>query len=746
MQIAQSGMNMDKDRHMLMVEDNIGNPFRPNVVRNVRNQVVQNAVQNPGVQNVGNFKGLSVDPGIANQYGIGNVVTTRAEANEAWIKLTFEEFDFMAAIGACEETKRENANCTLENNLQQASTTGTQSDKAPVYDSDKSAEVHLSKTCYDNDIFNMFTQEEQYTELLEPIPKPHQVQQNDSNVISVVSSMEQGGGTVEQHSAPVEETRAYHESLFHNIAAKVEKVNSVNRKLKATNAELTTELARYKNQEKCFEIRADITTKTRRPHSRSNIKNDRVPSVSKNQEVAFRRNPCFVRNLKGVDLLKENRTTNLYNINLHDMASGSPICLTAQATSTKSWLWHQWLSHLNFDTINDLARNNLVTGLPKFKYQKELFTILLDLPEDIYVAVDSYETAQEIWLHVQQMMKDSDIGIQEKKAKLKIDVTASRFNRDTVVKVNILNNGMGADESLAKHKALELEIERLLRAVASQDIMSIVQNNSVVDTSNLQTELERSERKDTTKGTSVNTHICKQSILGKPPSSSGSKLYSVTPFPKYKGFPKIDESYSLSKPVTSNLVPTPTESKVVKNDNVIFLGIFRMNPFKAFRVDNFVPNKHVKASVRTKSITVSQPYVITKNDVNSKTNGFSPKDVKSITRTRRPLPRNNPKNDKVPSRSKSSCLSNNLDKIEENHRNLQSSSNQKHMSSKCNNIKLAIWNAKSEVVCVMNGNAPIVTKTIDGKETVIPPTSVEKKAQRRAELKARSTLLMAFLD
>ncbi|GKB63950.1 hypothetical protein Tco_0920136 [Tanacetum coccineum] len=43
-----------------------------------------------------------------------------------------------------------------------------------------------------------------------------------------------------------------------------------------------------------------------------------------------------------------------------------------------------------------------------------------------------------------------------------------------------------------------------------------------------------------------------------------------------------------------------------------------------------------------------------------------------------------------------------------------------------------------------NGNAPIVTKTIDGKETVIPPTSVEEKAQRRAELKAKSTLLMAL--
>nr|GEZ60099.1 integrase, catalytic region, zinc finger, CCHC-type, peptidase aspartic, catalytic [Tanacetum cinerariifolium] len=88
-------------------------------------------------------------------------------------------------------------------------------------------------------------------------------------------------------------------------------------------------------------------------------------------EVAFRRNACFVRNLEGVDLIKGYRTTNLYTINLHEMASTSPICLMAHASSTKSWLWHQHLSHLNFDTINVLAKNDLVSGLPKFKYHKE---------------------------------------------------------------------------------------------------------------------------------------------------------------------------------------------------------------------------------------------------------------------------------------------------------------------------------------------------------------------------------------
>nr|GFA33999.1 integrase, catalytic region, zinc finger, CCHC-type, peptidase aspartic, catalytic [Tanacetum cinerariifolium] len=84
-----------------------------------------------------------------------------------------------------------------------------------------------------------------------------------------------------------------------------------------------------------------------------------------------RRNTCFIRDLDGVELIKGNRFTNLYTINLYDMESASPICLMARATLIKSWLWHQRLSHLNFDTINDLAKNDLVSSLPKFKYAKE---------------------------------------------------------------------------------------------------------------------------------------------------------------------------------------------------------------------------------------------------------------------------------------------------------------------------------------------------------------------------------------
>nr|GFC26662.1 hypothetical protein [Tanacetum cinerariifolium] len=98
-------------------------------------------------------------------------------------------------------------------------------DSALVYDTDGSAEVH--ENCDDNDIFNMFTQDEQYTELLEPISESHQVPQNDNNVISEDTSVEQGGKTVEQHPANFEETRALYESLYQNLAIEIEKVNSM---------------------------------------------------------------------------------------------------------------------------------------------------------------------------------------------------------------------------------------------------------------------------------------------------------------------------------------------------------------------------------------------------------------------------------------------------------------------------------------------------------------------------------------
>ncbi|GJT70185.1 retrovirus-related pol polyprotein from transposon TNT 1-94 [Tanacetum coccineum] len=110
-----------------------------------------------------------------------------AQKEEAGIQLQVKEFDLMAYAGDCEEIKKVNANYILMANLQQTSTT-------------------------------------------------------------VDSSMDPGGGELEQHTTIVKETRAYFESLYNNLVIEIEKVNTVNRKMREKNADLTTKLARYKGQ------------------------------------------------------------------------------------------------------------------------------------------------------------------------------------------------------------------------------------------------------------------------------------------------------------------------------------------------------------------------------------------------------------------------------------------------------------------------------------------------------------------
>ncbi|GKA02160.1 retrovirus-related pol polyprotein from transposon TNT 1-94 [Tanacetum coccineum] len=63
--------------------------------------------------------------------------------------------------------------------------------------------------------------------------------------------------------------------------------------------------------------------------------------------------------------------SNLYTLSMENLLLSSPICLLSKASKTKSWLWHQRLSHLNFDYITSLAKQVLVRGLPKLKYQKD---------------------------------------------------------------------------------------------------------------------------------------------------------------------------------------------------------------------------------------------------------------------------------------------------------------------------------------------------------------------------------------
>ncbi|GKB77690.1 retrovirus-related pol polyprotein from transposon TNT 1-94 [Tanacetum coccineum] len=535
-----------------------------------------------------------VVPGIANQNGTGNIVAARAEGTR--------------------------------NGNQQPSTSGTQLDKAPVYDTDGSAEVQHNDNCYDNDIFNMFTQEEQYTDLLEPIPEPQLVPQNDNNVTSVSPSMVQSGSTVESSSAPNEETHAHQETVYCNLIDQVAQVNMVNRNMRATNAELKSELARYKIQEQRMEISQDkydklekcyqesvyqeqcLTRKINALHLSSakqiTTLNDEISNLNKQlskekstisslmEEKKRLKHDFKTREDKDLDrevdleakikeleniLLKRDQTVqtmHMLNPNLdlfyhqdQKIASGYPNPLylkqaqlkqqslydgnlllkkhdppavyvseetleLAQESREKMRFLKKEIKPVNYAKINHLSGvfipqttkskeelflsnvSNMVTisktiSIPnedlsddttpsvarKFlnEVKNSLVTLQRVVKQKMTLEVHNWSSSTHKEVHkiisyeIAPIINQVDARVQN--FEIQFLKEAAKFVRD------FKSLAKEADESLDKQKYLELEIERLLKASVIHDIMSIVQNSFVDVPSNLQTELDRTNEK-----------------------------------------------------------------------------------------------------------------------------------------------------------------------------------------------------------------------------------------------------------
>nr|GEX03627.1 hypothetical protein [Tanacetum cinerariifolium] len=177
-QIAQPGMNMGQDRQMQMVGVNGGNQFRQYAGQNagnpagyndvIGNQVIQNAVQNPRVQNVGNQNGLIGVQGNENQNG--NLVAARAEGNAAG------KNGNQIRRYNCRGVGHYARNCTVRPRRRDCLSSDT------IIDCSEERGMNPSPS-------------KRYTELLEPIHESHQVPQHDNDVISEDTSVEQDGLT-----------------------------------------------------------------------------------------------------------------------------------------------------------------------------------------------------------------------------------------------------------------------------------------------------------------------------------------------------------------------------------------------------------------------------------------------------------------------------------------------------------------------------------------------------------------------
>nr|GFA18873.1 hypothetical protein [Tanacetum cinerariifolium] len=581
-QIAQPVMNMSNDRQIQNVGGNGRNQFGQyarqvahnqqgyNTWQNGRIQVAQNAVQNTSVQNGGNHNGLVVVLGIANQSGTGNIVAARAEGtgngNQARL--------------SCSLLKRKKQGF----NFKQKNLTSwlLQLDKAPVYDTDDSAEVQLNDNYYDNEIFNMFTQKEQYTGLLEPNSEPQLVPRNDNHVTSVAPSMVQSGGTLETSSAPNKETRAHQETVYRNLVDQVAQVNIVNCNMRATNAELNYELARYKIQEQRIKI--------------SQEKYDKLEKCYQKSEMALGYpNPSY---LKKAQLKQQS----LYNGNLlledHDppaVYDSEETLKLAQERREKNEIFKEGNKTANYAKIDHLSASvshdvmsimqngfvdvpsDLQTELDRTKEKLELCIIK---KKKEYVVLwnnwyTKYEECKYDKISDDKAYNDMQQKVERLQAQLR-DIKGKSSNTPSA------SNTLDPLNQKLESKIVELEFQVVnyereishLKTTYKNLFDSITSNRALAKLHNLIYENAKprarlfentSESMNNTSGTNVTPQVDKP------------KLIVVTPYSK-----------KLHASIPSHSVPQPREFNVVKHRNVIAPGMFKIDPFQTSKIGTLV--------------------------------------------------------------------------------------------------------------------------------------------------------------
>nr|GEX59256.1 retrovirus-related Pol polyprotein from transposon TNT 1-94 [Tanacetum cinerariifolium] len=541
---------------------------------NPRNRQIAQPIMNMGVQRGGNQNGLVVVPGIANQSGTGNVVAARAE-------------------GDLDEIEEVNANCILMANLQQASTSGTQHDRAPVYDTDGSAEVHLNENCYDNEIFNMFTQEEQYTDLLEPIPEPQLVPQNDNHVTSVVPSMVHSGGTIETSSAPNEKTRVFvpqttkpKEELF---LSNVSNMVTAFKTISIPNEDLSDDTSPSVAQKFLNEVKSSLVTL---------------------QCVVKQKMTLEVHNWSSFAHKEVNRIIS------HEIA---PIINQVDAREADESLDKQKSLELEIERLLKASVSHDIMSIVQYSF--------VDVPSDLRTKLDC--TKEKLELCIIKKEKNTLFfgitGIQNVK-----NANMTRFHMIKLIMT--CKKGRTIASSVERSQGhLKTTYKNLFDFIKSNWAHAKL-HDLIFENAKLRAQLFKntSESVKNTSGTSVTPHVDKP------------KLSAVTPLSK-----------KLHVPMPSHSVPQPREFNVVKHRNVIALEMFKINPSQMPRVD-LVPNKQYSASIRTNPITNSQRHVTVKENVSFNMVTASSIGLVHTAKTRRPPPKGNTRNARVPSASKSS--------------------------------------------------------------------------------------------
>nr|GEU56497.1 Gag-Pol polyprotein [Tanacetum cinerariifolium] len=239
---------------------------------------------------------------------------------------------------------------------------------APIFDVEP-----LQKVQNNDDNYNVFAIESEHHEQLESVNDTYPV---EHNMIIDSLDMSYDREQVDQDDDDLAKERDLLASLIEKLKCEIDDTKNRNKFLETSKKALVDKLK--------GEIE-DFKTKNKSLESLNNHFKEANNELSKTNQLMFKdlkkfqaeldiyhnKSTCYIRDLKGNDLLTGSCGTNLYSITLQDISTPNLICLMAKATSSQAWLWHRRLSHLNFNTINLLSKNDIVIGLPKLKFVKD---------------------------------------------------------------------------------------------------------------------------------------------------------------------------------------------------------------------------------------------------------------------------------------------------------------------------------------------------------------------------------------
>ncbi|GKA30865.1 hypothetical protein Tco_0717170 [Tanacetum coccineum] len=447
-----------------------------------------------------------------------------AQKEEAGIQLQAEEFELMAVAADLDKIKEVNANCILIANLQQASTSGTQTGKAPIYDSDESAKEK-----------------------------------------STVSSL------LKEKKRLKSDFKIRKDELIDKQIQLENKIKELDNILVKTGQSIQTMHMLSPKPDSFYHTKQKMALEKHDPPAVY----DSEETLLQNLEIQFLKEAAeFVRDFKSLANEADE------SLAKHKALELEIERLFRAIENEYAKLWNDWYKKCE-----------------ECKYDKI-----------------SYDKAYN---DMQQKIERLQAQLGDQKGKSKdtpcvsntLDPLSQKLENENVeLEFQVRNYEKEIAHLKTTYKNLFDSIS--VTRAQTKTIIDSLQNklhDTIYENAKLRAQLfdKVSEQVDTTKGTSTNTKFANQSTERKPSLQPVRKNLVVrqpnafqsehTTSSKNRVPQKVDETNDLSKPVTSNSVPTPQESKIVKHDNVIAPGMFRINPFKPSREEKYVPNK-VRAS------------------------------------------------------------------------------------------------------------------------------------------------------